>query len=107
MGTTNLTDRLFWKEYWQNYQYEKIPSKIPFKKFLPKLEHADSFIEIGGFPGVYSAFFYTKGCKNVSLLDFYIDEHIVRKFETINNIPENPKASNTMPLKKESFLENP
>jgi len=89
MNTNYLTDRDFWKEYWKNYKYEKIPTKVPFKKFLPKLKNADSFIEIGGFPGAFSAYFYTKGCKKVSLLDFYIDENIVRRFEKVNNIPEN------------------
>jgi len=89
MSTNNLTDRNFWKEYWKNYEYEKIPSKVPFNEFLSKLGNADNFIEIGGFPGVFSAYFYTKGCKEVSLLDFYIDENVVRGFEKINNIPEN------------------
>lgn len=89
MNTNNLTDRNFWKSYWKNYEYEKIPSKVPFKKFLSKLVNTDSFIEIGGFPGVFSLFFYKKGCKKVSLLDFYIDEHIVRNLEKTNNIPEN------------------
>jgi 2-polyprenyl-3-methyl-5-hydroxy-6-metoxy-1,4-benzoquinol methylase len=89
MNTNNLTDRNFWKEYWNNYQYEKIPSKVPFNKYLSKIKNIDNFIEIGGFPGVFSAYFYTKGCKSVSLLDFYVDESMVRNFEKINNIPEN------------------
>lgn len=84
-----LTDRNYWKEYWKNYEYGKIPSEIPFKKFLPKLHDINSFIEIGGFPGVYAAYFYKRGCPDVSLLDFYIDKNIVNKFEKINNIPEN------------------
>jgi SAM-dependent methyltransferase len=89
MSANYLTDRNFWKEYWKNYKYEKIPSKVPFNKFLSKLEQANSFIEIGGFPGVFSTYFYTKGCKKVSLLDFYIDRNIVRGFEKVNGIPEN------------------
>ena len=84
-----LTDRNYWKEYWKNYEYGKIPSEVPFKKFLPKLHEINSFIEIGGFPGVYAAYFYKLGCPDVSLLDFYIDKNIVNKFEKINNIPEN------------------
>ncbi|MDR0614065.1 MAG: class I SAM-dependent methyltransferase [Dysgonamonadaceae bacterium] len=84
-----LTDRNYWKEYWKNYEYGKIPSEVPFKKFLPKLHEINSFIEIGGFPGVYAAYFYKRGCPDVSLLDFYIDKNIVNKFEKINNIPEN------------------
>jgi len=89
MVTNNLTDRNFWKAYWMNYEYERIPSKVPFHSFLPKLQNKHSFIEIGGFPGVFSAYFYIKGCKEVSLLDFYIDTDIVRGFEKANNIPEN------------------
>ena len=85
----NLTDRNFWKAYWTNYEYEKIPSKVPFNAFFHRLKNKDSFIEIGGFPGIFSAYFYLKGCKEVSLLDFYIDEDIVRGFEKVNNIPEN------------------
>ena len=88
MNTNYLTDRNYWKEYWKNYEYEKIPAKVPFKKFLSKLENAESFIEIGGFPGIFSAYFYTKGIQNVSLLDFYIEEAIVRGFEKANKIPE-------------------
>ncbi|MDR3189090.1 MAG: class I SAM-dependent methyltransferase [Prevotellaceae bacterium] len=84
----NLTDRKFWQEYWKNYEYEKIPAKVPFKKFLPKLDGAGSFIEIGGFPGVFAAYFYKRGCKDVSLLDFYIDKSIVNKFEAVNDIPQ-------------------
>jgi trans-aconitate methyltransferase len=93
MAETNLlTDREFWKEYWKNYEYEKIPSEVPFKKFLPKLEGASSFIEIGGFPGVFAAYFYKRGCKDVSLLDFYIDKNMVNKFEEINDIPKDTIA---------------
>jgi SAM-dependent methyltransferase len=85
----NLTDRNYWKEYWKNYEYEKVPAKVPFKKFVPQLKGADSFIEIGGFPGVYAAYFYKQGCKDVSLLDFYIDRDMVDYFETMNEIPQN------------------
>ncbi|MDR3367162.1 MAG: class I SAM-dependent methyltransferase [Prevotellaceae bacterium] len=88
MTEKNLTDRKYWQEYWKSYEYEKIPAKVPFKKFLPKLDGANSFIEIGGFPGVFAAYFYKRGCKEVSLLDFYIDKNMVGKFEKINGIPQ-------------------
>lgn len=83
-----LTDREFWQEYWKNHEYQKIPAKVPFKKFLSRFDGANSFIEIGGFPGVFAAYFYKKGVKDVSLLDFYIDKSMVNKFEEINNIPQ-------------------
>ncbi|GHU94493.1 hypothetical protein FACS1894156_2740 [Bacteroidia bacterium] len=84
----NLTDRNFWVEYWKNYQYEKIPATTPFEHLMPKLKGVNSFIEIGGFPGVYAAYFYKHGCKDVSLLDFYIDKRKVNTFEQINDIPQ-------------------
>ncbi|MDR2815032.1 MAG: class I SAM-dependent methyltransferase [Prevotellaceae bacterium] len=84
----SLTDRKFWQEYWKNYEYEKIPAKVPFGKFLSRLDGASSFIEVGGFPGVFAAYFYKRGCKEVSLLDFYIDKGMVSKFEKINSIPQ-------------------
>lgn len=83
----NLTDRNYWKEYWSHYEYEKIPSKVPFKKFLPLVDGAKSFAEIGGFPGTYAAYFYKQGCPDVTLLDFYIDKEMVNHFEQINDIP--------------------
>jgi len=89
MKSNGFTDREFWKSYWEKYEFEKVPSKVPFQKFLSKLRNKDSFIEIGGFPGIFSAYFYSKGYKKVSLLDFYIDEAIVRKCEKINSLPEN------------------
>ena len=82
----NLTDRSFWKTYWKNYQYGKVPQKMFFDRFLPKDLNHKSFIEIGGFPGTMSAYFHQKyGC-SVSLLDFYIDEEMVRETERVNDI---------------------
>jgi len=84
-----LTDRSHWAEYWSNYQYEKIPSKTVYDKYIPSLKDCHSFIEIGGFPGINAAFFYKNVCKDVTLLDFYVDRSIVSRFEQINHIPEN------------------
>jgi SAM-dependent methyltransferase len=89
MSRTNLTDRNFWANYWANYQYEKIPKKTPFGYLMPKFKGKNSFIEIGGFPGVYAAYFYKYGCKEVSLLDFFIDSKMIIKFEEKNSIPAN------------------
>jgi hypothetical protein len=84
-----LTDRALWAEYWSNYKYEKVPSKTVYDKYLPPLKSCNSFVEIGGFPGINSAYFYKKVCKDVTLLDFYVDNTIVSKFEEINKIPKN------------------
>lgn len=81
-----LTNRDHWANYWSNYKYEKIPSKTLYDKYIPTLK-GDSFIEIGGFPGINAAYFYKNFCKDVTLLDFYVDKSIVGKFEQINSIP--------------------
>jgi len=82
-----LTDRDHWAKYWSNYRYEKIPSKMVYDKYIPEIK-GDSFIEIGGFPGINAAYFYKNVCKDVTLIDFYVDKSIVSKFEQINDIPK-------------------
>ena len=83
-----LTDRAHWAEYWSNYKYEKVLSKTFYDKYLKPLKGSQSFIEIGGFPGINSAYFYKNVCKDVTLLDFYVDKNIVLKLEQVNNIPQ-------------------
>lgn len=49
----NLTDRSFWKEYWSNYIYEKVPARSEFDDYFPEgmsQGHGRTCIEIGGFP---------------------------------------------------------
>ncbi len=82
-----ITDRAHWEKYWENYQYDKIPQKVVFEKFTPRLAKGESFIEIGGFPGVFAAYFYRQGIKDLTILDFYINEEITRTFEKINGLP--------------------
>lgn len=85
----NITNQSHWETYWENYRFDKIPQKVVFEKFMPKLCRGKSFIEIGGFPGVFAAYFYKHGIKDVTVLDFYMNTEIVRKFEKINHLPEN------------------
>lgn len=84
-----ITDQKHWDKYWDNYQYDKIPEKVVFKKYIPQLVKGKSFIEIGGFPGLFSAYFYKHGVHDVTLLDFYLNSDIVRNFERINSLPNN------------------
>lgn len=88
-SNNNITDQTHWDKYWSNYQYDKIPEKVVFSKYIPKLIKGKSFIEIGGFPGIFSAFFYNHGVPDVTLLDFYLNSDIVRNFERINRLPDN------------------
>ena len=83
----NITDKNYWEKYWENYQYDKIPQKVVFEKFMPRLTWGEHFIEIGGFPGVNAAFFYQRGIHDVTILDFHINKEIVRNFEKINGLP--------------------
>lgn len=85
----NITDKEYWDNYWSNYRYDKVPEKVVFEKFLPMLVTGENFIEIGGFPGVFAAWFYKHGITDVTVLDFYMNREIVRNFEKINGLPEN------------------
>lgn len=82
-----ITDKEYWDSYWSNYQYDKITEKVVFDKYIPLLIKGDSFIEIGGFPGVFATTFYKKGIKDVTILDYYINKNIVQNFEKINGLP--------------------
>src|SRR5690554_654193 len=83
-----ITDKEFWDNYWSNYQYDSIPQKLVFEKYMPLLTKGNNFIEIGGFPGLFAAAFYQRGVKEITILDFYINKEIIRNFETKNNLPE-------------------
>jgi SAM-dependent methyltransferase len=84
-----LTDREYWANYWANYEFKLIPENVLFKKYIPGLQGAESFIEIGGFPGEVAAYFYKNVCTDIHILDYYIDKAIINKLERVNSIPEN------------------
>src|SRR5690554_4610088 len=88
MTRNDFTDKAHWSRYWQNYRYDQIPTKMVFEPFVGRLVKGKSFIEIGGFPGIYAAYFYRKGVKDTSILDFHIDSHVVRQLEKANGLPE-------------------
>lgn len=88
MKANNFTDKAHWDTYWENYRYDKVPKKVVFSSFVPRLAKGKSFIEIGGFPGVHAAYFYRQGIGEVAILDFHIDRPIVRRFEKANGLPE-------------------
>lgn len=54
----NLTDREYWAAYWADYRYEKVPEHMMYEREFRHLTNRDSFIEIGGFPGIHCAYFY-------------------------------------------------
>ena len=83
-----ITDKDYWDNYWSNYQYDSIPQKLVFEKYMPLLTKGNNFIEIGGFPGLFAAAFYQRGVKDITILDFYINREIISNFETKNRLPK-------------------
>lgn len=82
----NLTDRSFWKEYWSNYIYEKVPARSEFDDYFPEgmsQGNGRTCIEIGGFPGTMSLYFRRLGYRP-TLLDFYVDPTIINGLEESN-----------------------
>lgn len=82
----NLTDRDFWKEYWANYVYEKVPARSEFADYFPagmNRGEGKTAIEIGGFPGTMSLYFKRLGYAP-TLLDFYVDPKIINGLEESN-----------------------
>jgi len=85
----NLTDKDFWADGWKDFNPSKVPNKTFFTKYIPKeVIDKSNFIEIGGFPGTYSVYFYQQFGLDATLLDFYIDEHIIEQVEEINHLPK-------------------
>lgn len=84
----NLTDRGIWSERWHDLKLAPVPHHPIYKPYLPDIPDTAKFIEIGGFPGYNAGFFYKHICRDVSILDFYIDMEIIRKLERENGIPE-------------------
>ncbi len=84
-----ITNEAHWNEYWKNYRIDKVPRDVVFEKYMMKLTHGSSFIEIGGFPGIFAAYFYKHGIRDVSILDFHLNEDIVRQLEQQNALPQN------------------
>lgn len=82
-----LTDRDLWKAYWEHYQPASITEKPVYKDYILKGNY-QSFIEIGGFPGLNAGYFYKHVCRDVTLLDFYVDRDVIRRVEAANCIPQ-------------------
>jgi SAM-dependent methyltransferase len=78
----SLTSQKFWKNYWSDDKVALMLNKKPkFSEIIQELTDKDvnSFIEIGGFPGVF-AFYVKKNLKIEStLLDSYIDKNKLKK----------------------------
>lgn len=83
----SLTDIKFWENYWSSKNIEKINNLFP-EELINKIPSNSKLIEIGGFPGHIVAYFKKKLNCDVTILDFYIDERIIKTVEKINEIEE-------------------
>lgn len=89
----NYTDKKFWDNYWANYEFEKMPSEVPFIEYMPLLKGGNSFIEIGGFPGTMATYFYKNGIPDVTILDYILNKEVINKVEKMYQIPANTVKS--------------
>jgi len=93
-------NKYYWKEYWTNFKPFRI-DRVLFNDILEKFPYgARDFIEIGGFPGIYSIYLKKNKNYNVTLLDYYIDRNILNQMEVINDLPKN-----TVKIIEADFLE--
>lgn len=94
-----LTDRQFWVEYWSQFQVQPLPKEYFFSDLLnlfPQVKLQNQkirFIEIGGFPGNFSAYFYKQMGYAVTLLDYIVIPEPIRQIEKANQLPSNCIAS--------------
>jgi len=84
----SYTQKEFWENYWSDFQVLK-NNNVFFEKVLSEFPNEGKLIEIGGFPGQYSAYFKKKFNYEVTILDFHIDPLIINKIEQIYDIPLN------------------
>lgn len=89
----NLTDRAFWKSFWESRigLIFKIKPNYVFGDLLGKIiadTKAQTAVELGGFPGYYAI--YLKKYKGLSttLLDYFIHPELVSKLLAANDLKE-------------------
>jgi len=90
-----LTDRAFWSNYWRNKKdlYEQPVNSdylfTPlFKKHIQKYRPKTA-VELGGFPGTFSVHLHQKFSVKTTLVDYFIDEELLRAFFKANGIKDN------------------
>lgn len=76
----SLTDRSFWEKYWSQYSPRVIES-LWFDDCMNYFPKMGRLIEIGGFPGEVVAFLNKHHQYDVTILDFYTSEEVVRNIE--------------------------
>ncbi|MFC5283760.1 class I SAM-dependent methyltransferase [Pedobacter alpinus] len=92
-----LTDRLFWKNYWESKKdlIFVIPEKYVFKEIFDRLfkeQKINSVIELGGFPGYYATFLKKFYQTNTTLLDYFVYPELTQKLLQKNGLAEKDVA---------------
>lgn len=85
-NSNNYTEIADWELHWKNFKPFVI-NESKLEGLLIDFPKKASFIEIGGFPGLYSIFFKKKFNYDVHLLDFIIIPEVILEMEKVNNLP--------------------
>ncbi|GAA4333934.1 hypothetical protein GCM10023149_40990 [Mucilaginibacter gynuensis] len=89
----NLTDRSFWKSFWEAKTGLIFPIKADyvFGDILGKLiaeKKIKTAIELGGFPGYYAIYLKKYQKLDTTLFDYYIHKDIIKKLLELNGLKE-------------------
>jgi 2-polyprenyl-3-methyl-5-hydroxy-6-metoxy-1,4-benzoquinol methylase len=89
----NLTDRSFWKSFWEAKTGLIFPIKADyvFGEILGRLikeKGIKTAIELGGFPGYYTIYLTKYQKLDTTLFDYYIHRDIIRQLLTANGLTE-------------------
>jgi SAM-dependent methyltransferase len=87
----NLTDRSFWKAFWESKKdlIFAIKPDYYFGTIMAKLiadKQVKTAIELGGFPGYYSTYLKKYQHLNTTLFDYYVDEDIINRLLAANGL---------------------
>lgn len=85
-----LATKEFWGRYWRDHG-AALPARLPMEDLLRSLygdmPRGSRFIEVGGFPGHYAAFFAREYGFDVSLLDYHADRGVLAGVERESGVP--------------------
>lgn len=87
-----LTDRIFWKNYWlakPQLFNQPIERKSLFKPLFQRVIRENNItnaVEVGGFPGTFSALMKSEFKLPSDLVDYFIDDELLNQFNQTNNI---------------------
>ncbi|MBK0382253.1 class I SAM-dependent methyltransferase [Pedobacter sp. SD-b] len=89
--SNNLTDRTFWKNFWESKKglIFKVKPDYTFSAILGKLikeRNLKTAIELGGFPGYYSTFLKRYFDLKVTLFDYFIHQKIIDELLVFNDL---------------------